>query len=93
MDFNTFWNWLSNGVKNVPTLGHLQNPNRTPEYISAVLEKDRVIITAGNGTVQSPITQKTCQKYINEYLEDINKPVEGNKRYVIALYLVASGKY
>jgi len=77
---NNFWNWLSHGQQNVLTLA-----GRTT--ISATTILDKLSITAGNGTPQPLISQETVFRYIDEYLRNVNAPIEGNKRYVIALYL------
>lgn len=77
---NNFWNWLSHGQTNVPTLA-----GRTT--ISATTINSTLLITAGNGKRQPYISQRTVFRYVDEYLRNVNAPIEGNKRYVIALYL------
>jgi len=87
MDLNQFWITVSQGINNVPTLGYRFNQNRPAHYISATIQDGRLIITAGNGTVQAPISQNKVFEYINQYIDNPNDVIEGNKRYVIALYL------
>jgi len=77
---NEFWNWLSQGQQNVPTLGGRKRISATTTY-------GDLSITAGNGTLQPLVSQETVFKYVDEYLLNVNTPIEGNKRYVIALYL------
>lgn len=77
---NIFWNWLSQGQQNIPTLA-----NRTT--ISAIANLGVLSITAGNGTPQPLISRETVFRYIDDYLKNMNDPIKGNKRYVIALYL------
>jgi hypothetical protein len=89
MNLQNFWDWMSQGVEHVPTLGTRLNPNRNPCYISATTDNDRVIITAGNGVVQPPISLEAAFRYITVYLADPNDVIQGNRRYVIALYLRA----
>jgi len=87
MDLNQFWITVGNGIYDVPTLGYRFNPNLPAHYISATIQDARLFITAGNGTVQAPISQNTVFEYINQYIDNPNDVLQGHKRYVIALYL------
>lgn len=76
---NNFWNWLAHGQHYIPTLGGQR-------YISASLIENNLSIIAGNGTPQPLISRETVSAYIEEYEQNSEELIEGNKRYVIALY-------
>jgi hypothetical protein len=76
---NSFWNWLTQGQINIPTL-------KGQAKIAGHAIQDTLSITAGNKTVQPGISRETVFRYVDEYLDNPNERIVGQKRYVIALY-------
>jgi len=77
---NQFWNWLALGQIDIPTL-------KKKAEINANTINNTLYIIAGTGTDQKGISRDTVLRYVQEYLDNPNERIVGQKRYVIALYL------